>query len=266
MYRDRLLVQLDQVRPEEGPSRSKLMALDAATGKAVWEAVERPVPESWSTPVVISTPTGDQIVTCANPWVISYDPATGSEIWRVKCLDADVVPSAVYAGGLVFAMMEIAELSAIRPDGTGDVTESHVAWTVDEDLSSIPSPVSDGERLFVLSSVGFMTCWDVQSGKRLWDQDLELAFQASPVLVGDRIYAMSDEGTGVVMKASSKYEEIARPELGEYVSASPAFVSRGGDGRIYIRGEEHLFCIGGGGRGSPPAGEAGAPTAEGDGQ
>jgi outer membrane protein assembly factor BamB len=248
MYRNLLLVQLDQAKTESGEWRSKLMALDSATGRTVWET-ERPVPESWATPIVAELAGREQIITCADPWVIAYDPETGDEIWKVSCLSGYVTPSAVAVsadeGGLVFAMVEEAELRAIRPDGAGDVTRTHVVWTYEDDLPSVPSPVlaeaAGGTLLFVLSSGGIMTCLDARSGEKHWDEDLEVSCLASPTVVDDRIYVIGDDGVGVVIGAGAQFEEISRPELGEYVQASPAFAH----GRIYLRGEEHLFCIAG---------------------
>lgn len=239
MYRNLLLVQLDQAKLKDGRSRSKLMALDAATGQTVWET-RRPVPESWSTPIVISIAGRGQIITCANPWVIAYGALTGGEIWRVKCLGGNIVPSPIYADGLVYVAMEGADLVAIKPDGQGDVTETRVVWRAEGDLPSICSPLYARGLLFLLVSSGILTCWNARDGKMLWEKDVEVSVVSSPSLVGDRIYMFSDEGVAVIFKAGAEYEEIDRPELGEHCQASPAFL----DGRIYVRGEQHLFCIG----------------------
>jgi len=239
LYRGRLLVLLDQAYGEGGTPQSKLAALDAATGEVAWETA-RPVRDSWTTPVVISAGGSDQIITAAEPWVIAYAPSTGAEIWKVNCLKGDAVPSPVLAGGLVCAVMEGSDLTAIRPDGSGDVTKTHVAWASEGDFPSISSPVTDGERLYLISSAGMMSCWDAAAGKMLWEEDLEMAVVSSPTLVADRIYIMGGEGDGMVVKAAAKYELLARNLLGEPCQTSPAFAA----GRIYIRGEKHLFCIG----------------------
>ena len=118
-YKNLLLVQFDQ-----GSSRapkSKLLAFDSATGKIVWQ-VARPVPNSWSTPIVIRHADRDQVITAADPWVIAYNPADGAEIWRAKCLKTDIGPSPVFADGQVFVANDNCVLSAIRADGHGDVT------------------------------------------------------------------------------------------------------------------------------------------------
>jgi len=238
-HRHLLIVQYDQNMDAEGRSRSQLIALDGATGRVAW-VTDRDVPDSWATPIVAETPRGWQLITSADPWVIAYDPADGREIWRAKCMAGDVAPSPTYGAGLVFAVNSEAELVAIRPDGTGDVTTTHVAWTAQADLPDICSPLCDGKRLYLLTSDGLLTCYAAGDGKKLWQHELETTFHCSPSLAGDRIYLISQGGLTWIVAAADAYEEIAKAELGENCDTCPAFM----DGRIYIRGEKHLFCIG----------------------
>ncbi len=237
MWRNLLLVQFDQRAAEY--NKSKIIALDGLTGRQVW-VKQRPVPDSWSSPIVINAGGKDQVITCGNPWVISYNPADGAELWRAECLGGDVAPSPIYAGGLVFAVNSGAALAAIKPDGAGDVTTTHIAWTATDSLPDICSPVSDGKLLWLMETYGILTCCDAKTGKMVWDKDLDASFNASPALVGDRVYLISTNGVTIVIESAGEYKEIARSELGEKVFASPAFM----DGRIYIRGEKNLFCIG----------------------
>ncbi len=238
LYQDRLIVQFDQGTAKD--QKSKVLALNTLTGQVTWTSPVRPVPNSWSTPIVIDLGQRQQIVTCANPWVIAYDPANGSEIWRAKALYGEVTPSPIFANGLVFAGIEGEKFSAIRPDGAGDVTTNHVVWSVDDGLPDIPSPLCDGKRVYLLTSGGTLTCLDAQSGKKLWDHELELGFKSSPGLAGDRIYLFSDKSTVVQVQAGPEFKELARCEMGEEFLSSPSFA----DGRLLIRGKKTLFCIG----------------------
>ncbi|MFC1582220.1 PQQ-binding-like beta-propeller repeat protein [Planctomycetota bacterium] len=239
-YKDKLIVQLDQKKAKNGTPRSKLLALNMASGRTVWETV-RPVVDSWSTPGIVKVSKSWQIITAANPYVIGHDAATGKELWRVDCLVGDVAPSPIYAGGLVFAAMESSALTAIRPDGKGNVTATHVAWQVtDGEFPSICSPVSDGKLLFLMPSSGYLICWDIITGKMVWEEDMEVAVVSSPALVGEHLYVIGEEGEGLVVKAGREFKVTARNNLGEGCKTSPAFVS----GRIYLRGERHLFCLG----------------------
>ncbi len=237
MYRNLVLIQYDQGGPEDG--MSKMIALDGFTGQTVWET-KRPVPNSWSSPIVTEIGDQFQLLTCGDPWVIAYDPAKGTELWRAKCLTGDIAPSPIYANGLVFAIEPYSKLVAIRPDGRSDVTETHIAWSLEEGAPDICSPVSNGELIFLLTTEGFLSCYKVADGTRLWEQDLRENFWASPSLVGDKLYLLTEEGVMLIVQAGSEYKELARCELGEECLASPAFA----DGRIYIRGLENLYCIG----------------------
>jgi len=237
IYRNLVLIQFDQGGPEDGISR--MIALDGLTGQTVWET-KRPVPNSWSSPIVTKIGDQFQLITCGDPWVIAYDPAKGTELWRVKCLYGDVAPSPVYANGLIFAVEPDARLIAIRADGQGDVTETHIAWDNDEWGPNICSPVSNGELVFLLASEGLLACYKNSDGTKLYEHDLRENFMASPSLVGDKLYLLTEKGVMLIIQAGPEYKELTKCELGEKCYASPAFV----DGRIYIRGLENLYCIG----------------------
>ena len=234
-----LVIQFDQGAAKD--KLSKVLALDCATGKTVWEQ-RRQVPSSWATPIVIDVKGQSQIVTVGDPWVVAYAPADGSEIWRAKCLHADVGPSPVFANGLVFATNEYSELSAIRADGKGDVTETHILWKGEDGLPDTVSPLATREFVFVLTSYGILTCYDAKNGEVLWTEEFEdAAFASSPSLVDGRLYLFSEEGKAWVVKPSRDgCERLSASDLGEGCVTSPAFQN----GRIYIRGTQHLFCLG----------------------
>ncbi len=236
IYKNLLIVLYDQGGAED--NLSKLIAINTLSGEYVWETV-RPVPNSWATPIIINTGTREEIITSGNPWVISYDPSTGKELWRAKCLSGDVAPSPVYGDGLVFATNAYARLAAVRPGGQGDVTQSNIAWTARDGLPDICSPLFAGGMVFLLQTYGLLTCYNAKDGKLIWDNDLAETFLASPSLVGDNIYLITEDGVTIIIKLDKEFKEITRCELSEKVSASPAFM----DGRIYIRGKENLYCI-----------------------
>ncbi len=241
MYHDLLLIQFDQ--GEAKSEKSRLLALDAATGKTVWQT-KRKVPNSWPSPIVIDDGNRVQIITCADPWVIAYSPSDGKELWRVKCLRQDVGPSPVFAAGVVYVVNEFPSLSAIRADGTGDVTKTHVLWEAEDALPDTCSPLATDQYVFMLASYGTLTCYDAKKYDDpvpLWEEDFDANFTSSPSLVGKRIYLFGNEGKcWVVEPGREKCQKISEAALGEDCVTSPAFQ----DGRIYIRGKKHLFCIG----------------------
>lgn len=238
MYQNRLLVQLDQASAKD--NKSKIYALDGATGKTVWETLPRPVPSSWATPIVVNTGKRDMLIALGNPWVMGYDPSNGKEIWRVKAMSGEVLPSPVYSDGIVYTAIEGEKLNAIKVDGEGDVTATHIAWSADDGLPDIIGPLCDGARVYLLTSGGTITCYEAKAGKKLWNKDLDLTFKGSTSVAGDKVYAFSDNGVGIVLQAGDEFKEIARSGMGEDVLASPAFA----DGRMYVRGKKTLFCIG----------------------
>jgi outer membrane protein assembly factor BamB len=238
MYRGRLLVQYDQGGPDD--KLSKLFAFDAATGKQVWR-VERPVANSWSSPIVVGNDKKPQLITAADPWVISYNPADGKELWRAEGVMGDQGVTPVVANGLVQVGSEYSEWFAIRMDGSGNVTETHIAWQGVDGLPDTVSPLVVKDLLLLTTSNGILTCYDAAKGEMLWDAEFDAEFTSSPSLVGDHVYLIGKKGKGWVGKVTREgWEKVAENDLSEKCVASPAMQ----DGRLYLRGEKHLFCIG----------------------
>jgi len=249
-YQDRVLIQLDQGDAEAG--KSALLALDGATGRTVWRT-PRPVGSSWTTPVIVypdeaGGPAAGQLVTASDPLVIAYDPEQGRELWRLDCLGADVAPSPVYAGGLVFALQPYNKIFAIRPGTSDGSRAAAIAWTGNERIPDVCSPVSNGELIWLLDSGGGVICYAVANGQQVWKADLEGEFAASPGIAGDRLYATNKEGVTYLMAAGREFRALGQAALGESgVTASPAF----GDGRLYLRAKKNLYGIGESGTPSP---------------
>jgi outer membrane protein assembly factor BamB len=239
MYKNLLLIQYDQGGVED--EKSNLIALDGFSGRIAWQT-KRPVGNSWSSPIVAKVGEQFQIITCADPWVIGYNPDDGTELWRVNCLNGDIAASPIYANGLVLVIEPYSKMVAIKPDGKGDITKTHIAWVNDEGGPDICSPLSDGEFVFLMATEGLLQCFEVSNGKKVWEKDFQEYFLASPSLVGDKLYLLSEKGVMYIAEAGAEYKQLAKCELGEKCFASPAFA----DGRIYIRGVENLYCVGSG--------------------
>ena len=243
IYRNKILIQFDQGGMEDGIS--DMIALDGPSGKVVWRT-KRPVGNSWSSPIVAGIGDKFQLITSADPYVIAYDPANGAELWRVECLAGDIAATPVYANALVFVIEPYSKMVAIRPDGQGNVTETHIAWTNEDGGPDICSPVTDGEVILHMSD-GLLTCLKVSDGTMVWEEDLRAYFLASPCLVGERLYLLDDQGAMIIAEYEPKYKELTKCKLGEKCHASPAFA----DGCLYIRGFENLYCIGDGAKQEP---------------
>ncbi len=239
MYKSLVIVQYDQGSSAED-GKSAIFALQGGTGQVVWYTT-RPVPASWSSPVIARQDGNAVVIACAKPWVIGYDAMTGATLWQASCLGGDVAPAAVVGDGVVYACNVDSVLAAIRLGGTGDVTKSNILWKATDGLPSIPSPAYRESQVFLVSTEGTLTCYDAKSGKKLYENSLGEQFQSSPVVVGDLIYVSDEKGVTRVISTGTPGKEVSRGFVGERIGATPAFVN----GRIYIRGEKHLFCIGG---------------------
>lgn len=235
VWHDLAIVQFDQSDQE----KSAIIAFQISSGAEAWRT-PRPITGSWTSPIVAKTTAGEQIITAGLPFVIGYDPATGTELWRFECLAGDVTPSPAYADGLAFACQATAELAAIKVDGAGDVSKTHEAWKSDENLPDVVSPLADGKFVYTLTTSGTLTVFQAADGKKSYEKDLDMAVNASPIAVGQKVYVLGLNGRMMILQAGAEFKELARCELGEDCSATPAFAG----GKIFVRGKENLFCIG----------------------
>jgi outer membrane protein assembly factor BamB len=229
----------------DGSDERFVAALDRDTGRVVWrtdregEAFKK---FSFSTPLVIDVGGRPQVVSAGSNAVSAYEVRTGREVWRVRYDGYSVVPRPVYGHGLVFVCTgyEQPRLLAIRPDGRGDVTDSHVAWTARRGVPLTPSPLLEGDELYLVSDHGIASCLDARTGRVHWEQRLGGNHSASPVAAGGHVYFLSEEGVGTVIKTGKRFERVARNALGEQTLASPAAA----DGALFLRAEKHLYRIG----------------------
>jgi outer membrane protein assembly factor BamB len=241
-WQNRLIVQFDHGEADE--NISKLLALEGPSGRVVWEK-PRAFGASWASPAVAEAAGKPQILTLAGEWAIAYLATDGSELWRAGVLMGEIAPSPIFAGGYALIPSPADTLYAIRPDGSGDVTKTHVAWKTDEGIPDITSPVSNGELAFTVLTHGIVTCHDLRDGARLWEHECDVDINATPALAGDRLYLLGTKGTVIVLAVAREARELARFDLGEGMFASPAFAH----GVMVIRTLKSLIGIG-----NPPAG------------
>jgi outer membrane protein assembly factor BamB len=221
---------------------SFVAALRKSDGHTVWNvAHERPA-HSFSTPVLRQMAGKTQMIFCGNKEIASYNPADGSKYWFVSGPSEDFCSSPVYneKSGLVFVSSAWPQriLVAIKPDGKGDVTNSKVVWQSPKGAYYVPSPVSTGDYLFTTMTTGEVHCIEAATGKILWVKDMGMQY-SSPVLAGGLVYMPNDEGVITVIKPGPRFDYIAINNIGEGMFASPAI----SNGKIYLRGFNHLFCI-----------------------
>jgi len=183
-----------------------------------------------------------QIISPTSAAVISYDPRTGKEIWRAHYPEGySVVPRPVFGNGLLFvsSAFDRPVVYAIRPDGKGDVTDTHIAWSINKGTPNTPSPLIVSNELYFVSDNGIMTCADTKSGTVYWQERVGGNYSASPLFAAGKIYLQSEEGVGTVLKPGRKFEVLARNDLKERSLASCAV----DEGAIFIRTEKNLYRI-----------------------
>jgi outer membrane protein assembly factor BamB len=250
LYEDGLFVQVLHGMRTDDPSY--LLRLDKKSGKTIWK-VDRPTdairesPDAYTTPALLRYGTATEIVVSGADVVTGHDPATGRELWRLKGLNPSndpsyrIVASPLIAGGLVIAPSRQSPVVAIRPGGRGDITQSHKAWQFSRG-PDVPSPVSDGTHLFLVTDNGIVYTLDLKTGAVVWGPTRLKAgtYSASPVIADGRVYATNEDGVTSVFGAGPKFELLAENALHDYTLSSPAI----SEGQIFIRTAQHLFAIG----------------------
>jgi len=239
---------------------SYVLAIDAASGENRWR-VERPTrarnesPDSYATPLIYEHDGKVELAISGGDAVTGHDPTTGVERWRATVLNPDddpswrIVTTPIYAGGLLVASGKRKPLVALRPGGSGDVTDTRVAWTQDRS-TDVPSPVSDGERLYVVDDRGIAAAYELTAGKRVWGPErLGTAnHSASPVIADGRVYASDENGVTAVFAAAPEFRPLARNPLEGFTLSSPAI----SNGQIFLRTANYLYAIGGAAKAEAP--------------
>jgi len=228
LYDKTLIVQLDQNTDKH------IIGLEAETGNQIYKTV-RNTEISWASPILINTGERAEVVLSSNPDIVSYDPLTGKELWRFKCMSGEVGPSPAYADGVVYACNDYAKLAAIQLGET-----PKLLWESEDDLSEVASPVATKDIVVMAASYGTLSCLDSKTGESLWIYEADEGFYSSPMIVGDKIYVMEVSGRMNVLEAGKELKVISQNDLGEKASTIPAFYKN----KIYIRGENNLYCIG----------------------
>ena len=244
----------------DGRDVQYIIALDRDTGETVWKTprsidfTDIPVHhrKAFCMPFVISRDDGQQVISPGGRALYSYDVA-GRELWRVQHRGFSIAPRPVYGHGLVFAVIDRddPELWAIRPDGHGDVTDTHVVWRQFKSMPQRCSPLLVGDLLFVVDRQGIASCLEAKTGKTVWKKRLSGKYSASPIYAEDRIYLFNEDATTTVIRPKRELDIIATNTLDKQpLLATPAVDGNG----FLIRTENYLYRI--------ASGEPKLPTTE----
>jgi outer membrane protein assembly factor BamB len=237
LYKDFVILNGDH------DGQSYLVAFDKSTGQEVWRTQRAHGIRSYVTPLIRNVAGRDQLLLSGSSHVAGFDLADGRQIWNVEGPTEQFVASMVFDGQrlMLAAGYPTHHVMAIRPDGLGDVTDTHVAWHVDKYVRCyVPSPVLVGQQLFVADDRGTASSFDSVTGDRIWQGRLAGAFNASLTASPDKVFFVARDGVTSVVEAGAELRVLSSNPLDEQCDASPAI----SQGRLYIRGDQHLFCIG----------------------
>lgn len=236
LYRDKVLLNGDH------DGDSYLVALSKEDGRVLWKTPRENKTRSYCAPLVRTIAGREQMVLSGDQCVASYHPGTGERHWIIDGPTEQFVASPVYSGktGLVYITGGFPQhhILAIRPDGSGNITDTHIAWRTTEGAAYVPSPIIEGDYFLVIADSGIAHCFEAASGKLAWKKRLGEQ-HASLVSAEGRVYFLNDKGTTTVIKPGPELNILAQNELGEKCFASPAI----SNGRIYIRAARHVYCI-----------------------
>lgn len=222
---------------------SFVAALSRTDGHILWKVHHENSAHSFSTPIFRKMAGKMQMIFCGNKEIASYNPEDGSKNWFVRGPSEDFSSSPVYSEKLDLVLVSsswpVRTLVAIKPDGQGDVTDTRVVWKTAKGAVYVPSPVCTGDLLFTTMTNGQIHCLEVATGNTLWTAESGKQY-ASAVLAGGLVYIPNDNGVITVINPGPQFNVVSKNGIGEKMFASPA-ISRG---HIFLRGFNHLFCIG----------------------
>jgi outer membrane protein assembly factor BamB len=250
LFEDSLYVQV--LHGSHTAEPSYLLRINKSDGKTVWR-VERPTParqestDAYTTPTLVRYGSRNEIVVSGADIVTGHDPADGREVWRAEGLNPTrdgifrIIASPVVHDGIVYAPSRERPLLALKADGRGDVSTSHVAWRFMSG-PDVPTPVTDGTYLYVINDRGIMWCLDAKTGAPLYERQRlrPSTYTGSPVLADGKIYITNEDGLTSVVQAGPRFTVLAENDFGEYTLSSPAV----SDGQIFIRTDKFLYAIG----------------------
>lgn len=246
IHKGRVILQAD-IR-----KNAYIAAWDLETGKLAWKTKRDEIP-TWSTPAVLSSPGGDELITNGTA-IRAYDPASGAELWNLRPNSEVIIATPVVGDDLVYVSggyPPTRTIYAIRPGGRGDISlaqgessSDRIAWSTYRTGSYITTPLLYRGMLYLIHHNGRLSAFDAVSGRRIYRARVGHwgTFTGSPVAADGRIYLATEEGAVHVVKAGPDFQELAANDMGESLLATPAI----SDGMIFIRGRTRLFAIGAG--------------------
>ena len=236
----------------DGYDAQYVVALNKTTGKTVWKkdrdidykTTDGDVKKAFGTPAVRIIDGKPELISPAAMATLAYDPKTGDELWKVYHGGMNVTAPPLYGQGKVFLCTGDGglRLLAVRPNGSGDITGSHVAWTVSKIKGSVPSrssPLLVGDLLYMVSELGIVSCLEAKTGEPVWQERIGGKYWASPLYAGGRLYFFDEDGGSHVLAAGRTPKKLATNKLDDGCRATPAVAGKS----LFVRTHTHLYRI-----------------------
>ena len=233
------------------------VALDKQTGRTVWKtdrsvawndenvpgqmAKDGDLRKAHSTPFIVTAAGKTQMLSAGAKAAYAYDPKTGRELWRVQYPDWSTAPRPVFDNGLAYFVTGLskAELLAVKTDGQGDVTDTHIVWRLKTHVGKYASPLIVDGLLYTAAEESFITCLDAATGQVVWKERIGGKYAASPIYADGRLYLFSQDGAATVLKPGRTFEVLATNKLENGFMASPAVAGKA----FYLRTKTHLYRV-----------------------
>jgi outer membrane protein assembly factor BamB len=233
----------------DGRDVQYVIALDKGTGKTVWKTIRSidytpfttNLRKAFCTPIVLEAGGRLQLFSPGAKAMISYDPGSGEELWKVRYNGWSMVPRPLFGHGLLYVITDYdrPELWAVRPDGRGDVTDTRVVWTVTKEMPRTASLLLVGDLLYMANDDGYAICLEAKTGNRVWRERLKGKHSASPIYGAGRIYFFSEKNLTTVIEPDRAFRVLAENQLEERVMATPAVTGNA----IILRSKTHLYRL-----------------------
>jgi len=235
LYKDRLILLCDH------QGAAYLLAVEKRTGKTLWKADRGSDRRSYTTPLVVAGPAGDELIINSSERIDALDPSTGELLWYVGEPNRVPIAMPVFHNGVLYASRgyNSGPYLALKPGGRGDVSQTHVRWKAPTGAPYVSSLLWYRGLIYMANETGIASCVDAADGRLLWRERLGGVFSASPVAAGGKVYLINEQGEAIVLEAGRALKILHRNPVGERTLASPA-LSRG---QIFLRTDEHLISI-----------------------
>jgi outer membrane protein assembly factor BamB len=194
-----------------------------------------------STPLIVTTAGKPQLLSAGAKAAYGYDPRTGNELWKVQYADWSVAPRPIYDRGLVYFVTGLTkkELWAVKPDGQGDVTDTHVVWKLGTHVGKYASPILVDGLIYTAAEESFVTCVEAATGQVVWTERIGGKYAASPIYADGKLYFFSQDGVTTVLKPGRALEVLATNTLASGFMASPAASGKA----FYLRTKTDLYRV-----------------------